>query len=695
MFRHLVQVRRLSRISFQLFGGVLVAGLLAGSIVQSRAQEQNGIIMRGYSQILADGTMKASAVISFKPQSYYDVIKANYPDLYVLFRDVISNGHAEWEVNRNTVHITSNDATQTLSLNMSVLGAAYCKEKQWRVDLSKGETLVTQAGRKVITSLVAVNSAGVMVNDTNTYILPPGATQIHVDTDQRVLAYDMPTPHDTGNPEIGLSLLYHKDIMSSAYKVYADPSIDNGQYWVAKAIVHNTGHAPMYNVKVWYSLGQYADHASPDTFSYVMPGGAVVSCYYPLISDQVATFKTENPAHLNITVSYEDAHGHTHSEQHTRLVTLLSINQFVFTNLTADQVQMTNIVSNWMDMNDNAPLAAAYVTKTDDPVKQFAGYVSDLAGGVAAADSDKDALTWLQAAYNLELVNNIVYQTPSGFLDGTHFMQDVKFPRDTLRAKSGTCIDLAILYTSLVESVGMDGYLMLVPGHCFSVIKLPGGEMVGVENTGLGGGNQRQGFAWALKFGTQELQKHLRDGRYYLINIDKAQGQFHITPPSLPPVDANFLTECGIQRAHYEADQPTVGGGGGGGANPAPAPNFAGNAPGAMAESYAGTWNGVVDGKRLTIKFSQHSHYLDGTVSVVTATGEIAQGDFRNVRIGQGDHVSITCRVHMNGHAYSLDMEGSRNSGTISGDITIIQRGIFDVPLSTRKFTWRMAYSGQ
>ncbi len=671
--------------------------MFMGGITNSSAQEQNSIIMKTYSRILPSGTVDASAVISFKPQSYYDVVKANYPDLYVLFRDVISNGHSQWEVNRSSVHIASNDATESLKLTMSILGAAYCKEKQWRVDLSKGETLVTQEGRKVITSVVTLNQAGVMLNDTNTYILPQGATQIHVDTNQRVLAFDMPVPHGTGNPSLNLNLLYHKDVMTSAYKVYADPSIDNGEYWVAKAIVQNTGHAPMYNVKVWYDMGAYADHPAPETFSYVMPGGAAVACYYPLISDQVAAFKTENPAHLNITVSYQDVHGHTHSEQHTRLITLLGVNQFVFTNLTADQIQMTNRVSNWMDMNDNAPLVAAYVTKTDDPVKQFAGYVSELAGGVAAADSDKDALTWLQAAYNLELVNNIVYQTPSGFLDGSHFMQDVKFPRDTLRAKSGTCIDLAILYTSLVESVGMNGYLILVPGHCFSVVKLPSGAVVGIENTGLGGGNQREGFSWALKYGTKELKQHLADGRFYLINIDKAQGQFHITPPALPPVGANFLADCGIHRAHYEADQPTLGGGGGGrNANIAPPPpNFAGNTPGAIADGYAGTWNGIVNGMRLTMKFTQNGHFLDGSTTLVTATGELAQGTFRNVRIGPGDHVSIICRVKMNGHAYSLDMNGSRNGSTVNGTITIIQRGIFDVPLSTQKYIWQMAYSGQ
>ena len=39
-----------------------------------------------------------------------------------------------------------------------------------------------------------------------------------------------------------------------------------------------------------------------------------------------------------------------------------------------------------------------------------------------------------------------------------------------------TCV-LAITYATLAQSVGLDSYLMLIPGHCFAVIKLPGGGL--------------------------------------------------------------------------------------------------------------------------------------------------------------------------------------------------------------------------
>jgi len=55
----------------------------------------------------------------------------------------------------------------------------------------------------------------------------------------------------------------------------------------------------------------------------------------------------------------------------------------------------------------------------------------------------------------MELGNDIVYTTPSGsFLtEGNSSLQDIKYPRDVFRDRAGTCIDLAITYAALAESV--------------------------------------------------------------------------------------------------------------------------------------------------------------------------------------------------------------------------------------------------
>ncbi len=207
------------------------------------------------------------------------------------------------------------------------------------------------------------------------------------------------------------------------------------------------------------------------------------------------------------------------------------------------------MTDSWYDYFNNCALIAAYVTYLDDPVRQFAGYISEAAGGVAASADDDSAIRWLAAAYNMELANNIVYQTPSSFMTtGMGLVQDLKFPRDVFRDKAGTCVDLAITYAALAQSTGLNTYLMNVPGHCFAVIELPSGRLYAVENTGLGGGETRMTFDQAVKTGNQELAKMLSTGPYYLINVKDVLTNGRVTNPELPSLDTTYLETCGIKR---------------------------------------------------------------------------------------------------------------------------------------------------
>lgn len=50
----------------------------------------------------------------------------------------------------------------------------------------------------------------------------------------------------------------------------------------------------------------------------------------------------------------------------------------------------------------------------------------------------------MKALLEMEIAHGISYQTPPSGETHCSFTQDVKFPRDVLRDKAGTCIDLAI-----------------------------------------------------------------------------------------------------------------------------------------------------------------------------------------------------------------------------------------------------------
>ena len=656
-----------------------------------RAQiDQSSMIMNAKLSMDSVGNGRMEATIKFNPPRIYDRVKKAYPNLYVLFRDLIANDRASTEVDRSGVKINADDGSQTINFTASVLSAAVNRSGSWQIVLAKGESLVTNENGKVITSLISVAPNGMILNGTGVYDLPSGAQSVKFDKESHLLTYTMPgvTPKKPlGSPQIELNLRYRKNVMSALYKIYADPDAADGRYWVAKTIIKNTGTAPMRDVKVTYNMGEYADSYTSRPYTSVLPRGAVVDCYYPLFSSKVAQLKTRTPMQLSVKVEYKDANGASHTEERSERLSMLGINQFEFSDLSEEEK-----TDSWYDHNNNGPLLSAYVTKIDDPVKQLAGYISEAAGGVAAAGKFDDAVKWMRAAYNMELVNNIVYQTPSS----EDFGQDIKYPRDVLRAKSGTCVDLAILYASLAESVGLHSYLMLVPGHCFSVVQVEG-QYIAVENTGLGGGDRRMSFDQAVQAAQKEMQQYMQQGLYYLIDIDAQQGAGRVPSPELPQLESNFLDTVGIRRTGLIVEQ---GGGpqnGGGGRNTPQRPDVTANPTTNVAVGNAGNfegkWSGDMDGAPIYLLLDQADEGISGTVILEGDTP--GKGTFKKVNIGKDNSVKIHVRITGSGRTYSLTLDGKRDGDTIKGSGTLVTRGLLDVALDTRNISFVTHYAGK
>src|SRR5579871_387481 len=667
----------------------LLTLLLAGAALTfCRAQqiEQTSMILKASAVVDANGTAHLNASIKFDPPRIYDRIKRAYPNLYVLFRDLIANDRASSEIDRANTQVTSEDGTQTIAFKTTVYIFATCRDHQWQIHLAKGETIVTQEGNRVITSLVSTIQVGTILNGTGVYVLPAGAHNIKLDADNGLLTYSLLEPaHVHGQPQVDVAVRYQPNIMSSVYKVYADPTVANGRYWVAKTIVKNTGSVPIYNIKITYSMGEFADTTAQDPYTVVLPGGDAVDCYYPLFYSKVAQLKTRTPAHLHVQVEYKDAIGKVYTEDKTELVSILGINQFQFSNLT--EAERTD---SWFDTNDNWPLLAAYVTKIDDPVKQFAGYISEASGGAGASIDSKSALKWLEAAYDMELANNFVYQTPSG----DSYSQDIKYPRDVFRAKSGTCIDLAICYATLAESVGMRAYLMLVPGHCFSVIQIPGGQLVPVENTGLGGGDQRMSFDQAVKCAVKEFNDYQQKGLFHFIDVETLQDQGHIPSPELPALGNDFLQTCGIKRLGDLNLSPTLAGGGNHNDNAGGQQDTTDTAaPGEDAKDFSGIWKGKMGNVDIVLKIDQED--TDANGSLMTQGAYNISGDFRKAAIRNGKTIKLHVRAVGDGMKFSVDMDGTRDGNFIRGVGKVVQRGQFDIPLDTRNVTWQVHYTGK
>ncbi len=344
---------------------------------------------------------------------------------------------------------------------------------------------------------------------------------------------------------LSLRIQIKPTIMAATYKVYANRTIEDGVYWVARVIATNTGQRPVRDVLIRCRVPGYTEWETGERFPVVYPRSTIVHPYFPILSSTITSLKTRAPATVDISLSYKDAHGSRHTDTLTKPITIFGLNQFEYSSLTEEEN-----TGSWYDNFSNANLLAAYVTRADPPVKAFAGLVSR--SGVPSALSDEAALRFMRDIFNTMIANHFAYQTPSGFLIDRHATQDIKFPRDVLRDRSGTCIDLAIFYASVCEAVGLKSNLMLIPGHCFPVIELPSGTIVPVEATMIGGeATGRQTFDDALKQGARNLQENMAKP-HYLINVTDMWQQ-GIVNPELPPLPADVLNRWGYQTPRRRA----------------------------------------------------------------------------------------------------------------------------------------------
>jgi len=527
---------------------------------QPSLQELNTLRITAKGTVDEKGNLKINLDWRFPTNALYIQIKKNFPSPYVILREFTSQKSAFEVANAS---IEYDDAERALHVTADFLGAAVNKKGRWEIDMGKGtDCILLEKQRGIFLQATPIDSQMILVMDMMVS-LPREAFNVRYNEEKGLLTYSLPRKSATGYCELDLSLRCKPHLMAATYKVYGNPDISEGSMWVAKAVFKNTGECNIRNLKVSYKLGEYSDWSIPHTYSLIVPGGCVVDLYYPVISSKVTQLLTRTPVDVQIKYSYQDEEGNKYEDISGERIEILGINQIEFCNLTPEERTGT-----WAEYFSNAPLLAAWVTHLDPPVKALAGMVSQLAGGVPTALDPESAIKFCRALYELEIANGLVYQTPSGFLQEYAPGQDIKYPRDVLRDKSGTCVDLAILYASVCEAVGLETILILIPGHCFPVIVLPGGGLLPVECTAISGaavgGPQGQALSFdkAVELASKELQ-NLQMGMYYLVNVEEMWQQ-GLVSPELPRLEADVLEKWGwrLPQAQIQQRQQQIAGGG-------------------------------------------------------------------------------------------------------------------------------------
>lgn len=372
--------------------------------------------------------------------------------------------------------------------------------------------------------------------------LPRGATDVVFEEAAQHLTYRLAqgaASHKTD--DVGFELDAQPQLMSSLGAAYGKSAFD--ELWVARAIVENRTGETLQDLQIRFRIDGFTrDWSEPFVSAEVQPGQTVVAPFFPLLDvSALLGLNGVRPTVLQVEYSYVDAAGERQTKTASSPLEILGRNETYYSSIPAEMRQ-----SFYAWFNCGPEILAAFVTHEDPLIQQLAGWVSGQGDGhvTAASLDDEHAKLFLRNLFELLQANQIAYQTAPGGGAFGNTTQHVKFGRDVLRNRAGTCIDLAILVASACEAVGLQPVLCLIPGHCFPAIRLPqSGELVAVEATMIPSSKYSQ----AQARGQEELQAILDGSPGFLVDVRMYHDQ-GATCLELPGAPAEGLSAWDIRR---------------------------------------------------------------------------------------------------------------------------------------------------
>jgi len=162
------------------------------------------------------------------------------------------------------------------------------------------------------------------------------------------------------------------------------------------------------------------------------------------------------------------------------------------------------------DWQEEYELWAAWVTPTDPKVEELiraaADYTktgtmwSDYGGEV----NDENGKVWdrLQAIWRAEQERYDLTYISTMIAFGPNTVQRMRLPAEVLEQSSGNCVELAILFISAAEALGLEANIIRIPGHAFAAIRMDeeNANYYFVETTMIG----QSSFEDAVSYGSDE-----------------------------------------------------------------------------------------------------------------------------------------------------------------------------------------------
>ena len=331
-----------------------------------------------------------------------------------------------------------------------------------------------------------------------------------------------------GKKSLLLTIKHADYIMPAAYKVYANQDALNGEYYLFKMLMKNNGQQTISNIKVSYRIPNYIEWTDLETIKEIYPGQNTVVRCYPQFKDDIVNKMTQSQEKVEIKISYDKDQSIT--EDYT--FKMMGRNQFVYTDLPPEEI------ANYPDEFRNEQLLGSFVTPQDPIIKYYTQQVQEkVMKGEAASVTNKpeDAAKFLAGVYAATYMSHMVYSGTEGIPqklgDINSLVQSIRLPREVVTGNTGLCIELSLLYASILKSAGLHPIIFMIPGHAYPGVLANGQyyaiEATGINGEGLGG---RLSPEDALKAGMKELTEFMQnasagDNRYTYVDLDDMEAK--------------------------------------------------------------------------------------------------------------------------------------------------------------------------
>ncbi len=257
-------------------------------------------------------------------------------------------------------------------------------------------------------------------------------------------------------------------LMTLGYKVYGNPRVEFGRHYLSKVVFKNTGEHPVTDFSISYKIDDQIPWTDPEELHEIPGGFTVVKLFYPKLPPTVTKIRNATNATFRFKIAWKEE-GRPHEESFARDVMLRGINELIGGDMPAAEYR------SWFDSESAFPFAVCMVTPNDPVVNLYSSEITRLAGGTTAGikGGAEEAVRLCRIIYDYMLATGLRYTgdqgVPAEFDNISTYVQTVRMPRDVIQNDQGLCIELAILWSSVLEHLGLDSTMIFIPGHVFVI----------------------------------------------------------------------------------------------------------------------------------------------------------------------------------------------------------------------------------